>query len=147
MTHRSAALVAIVGGAMMAIGSFMPWISARTGFGSVDVAGTEGDGVATLIAGALAALIALVFLDKPAPGLAKLAIGAAGVIALVVVYLDYNEIQKRLEGITSDAVAGSVGAGLYIVGIGAVAAIIGAIKMTNTASIKPTPPAEPPSVQ
>lgn len=129
MTHRNAAILVIVGGAMMVVGSFMPWISARTGLGSISVAGTDGDGVVTLLLGGAAALIALVHLDRPIAGLLRGGIFLAGAIGVVVAVIDYGAASERISGIDSAAVAASVGAGLYIVGLGSVATAFGGLSM------------------
>lgn len=144
MTHRNAAILAIVGGAMMVIGSFMPWLSARTGLGSISVAGTDGDGVFTLLLGGAAALIALVHLDRPIAGFLRGGIVLAGAIGVVVAVVDYTAASERISGIDSAAVAASVGAGLYIVGLGAVATALGGLRM-DTASKPPPEPPEPPA--
>lgn len=134
MTHRNAAVLVIVGGAMMVIGSFMPWISARTGLGSINVAGTDGDGVFTLLFGGAAALIALVHLDRPIAGFLRGGIFLAGAVGVVIAVLDYSAAAERISGIDSEAVAASVGAGLYIVGLGAVATAFGGLSLGTKAS-------------
>lgn len=131
MTQRTAALVALIGGALMAIGSFMPWVSARTGLGSVTVTGTDGDGVFSLALGAIVALIALVHLDRLISVGMRLAIGAGGLVGIVIAWIDIQAVNERIERIDSDLVAASVGAGLYILAIGSAIAVLGGIQMDS----------------
>lgn len=137
MTYRTATIVALVGGVLMALGSFMPWISARTGFGGTDIAGTSGDGVFSLGLGAIVALIALVQFDRQASGLARTAVVVAGLLGLGIAVLDYSNISQRIAAVTSTAISASVGAGLYVLLIGCIAAIIGGWRMRAYASSVP----------
>ena len=56
----SGAVVAL-GGLLIAIGSFLPWISVSSAFGSLSRNGVEGggDGVSTLIIGVLMVLLGI----------------------------------------------------------------------------------------
>ncbi len=134
MTHKTAVVVALVSGVIMAIGSLMPWVSVRSGLGSVSVMGTDGDGVISLVAGAAVALLALVHLDRPASAAARGLIALGGVIGGWIVAIDFPAAQERIAAIDSAAIAASVGPGLYLLGIGAVGAIIGAVQMRGLAA-------------
>ncbi len=57
---RSVALTGIAGAAI-AIGSLLPWATVTTPFGTIDVAGTHGDGQITVILGIV--LLAVAFLQ------------------------------------------------------------------------------------
>lgn len=129
MNHRTAAIVTALGGALMVIGSFMPWITARTGFGSLDVAGTTGDGVFTLILGALIGLGAVVSLDRPASGLARGGIITAGMIGFLLGLFEWSNVNQRIADITTDVVAASVGPGIYLLLIGAATVVAGGFRM------------------
>jgi len=92
MTHRTATILLIIGGALMAVGSLLPWTVARTAFTTVERSGTDGDGLVTLGLGVLLALIGLLRMDRPFSTGAKtltILLAAAG---LVVVALDYQAI-------------------------------------------------------
>lgn len=130
MTYRSATLVAIVGGAMMALGSFLPWASVSSGLGTISLPGTDGDGVFSLGAGVIVALIALVHLDRPAGGSTRGLIILGGLIGLGIAVVDGGGINERI-GALESGVRATVGAGIYVLGVGSVAAIIGGFRMQS----------------
>lgn len=132
MTHRTAALVALVGGAMMAVGSLLPWMTARSGFGTIEVSGLDGDGIITLVAGAVVALVAFVSLDRPTGMPGKLVIQALGAIGFLVAVMDGMAANDRIAEMTSEVVVASIGAGLYVVGLGGVAAVLGGATMQRS---------------
>lgn len=124
----------------MTIGSFMPWVSMRSGLGSIDMAGTEGDGVFTLVLGVLAAILALVHLDRPAPKGVRGLIVLAGFIGLAVFFVDYSGLAERIADADADVLRASVGAGMYIMGLGSLAAAFGAIRMSSPSLDAEKPP-------
>ena len=60
---RSVAMVAAGG---VILGSLLPWASISTGFGTISMSGTDGDGVITLLLGSMA--VALLAQNTPTPG-------------------------------------------------------------------------------
>ena len=48
---RSMALLTLVGGALTAVGSILPWATIASGIGSISKAGTEGDGIFARVRG------------------------------------------------------------------------------------------------
>ena len=139
MTHRSAALVALVGGALMALGSFMPWASIQSGLGSVSLAGTDGDGVFSLGGGIIVALLGLVHVDRPAAKAVRGLILVGGVVGLWIAVVDGSGLNERLDSFVTN-VRASLGAGLYLLGIGSIAAMVGAVKMHSGLEVaSPTP--------
>jgi hypothetical protein len=58
--NRTGPIVALIGGALVLVGSFLPWATVASGFGSASLSGTEGDGKITLVVGLLAALVAVI---------------------------------------------------------------------------------------
>src|SRR5215207_130712 len=48
-----------VGGGLVLVGSFMPWASVATAFGTISIAGTEGDGKITLAVGLAMVLLSV----------------------------------------------------------------------------------------
>lgn len=129
MTHRTAALITLAGGVVMAIGSFMPWLTARSAFGSVSTAGTDGDGVFTLIVGAVVALGAVVYLERDIPGLGRGLMVTAGLGGIGVAILDFTEASRRVSDIGTNLVAASVGPGLYILFLGSCAVVFGSWRL------------------
>ena len=141
MTHRNAAILTAGGGALMAVGSLLPWVSARTGLGSLDVPGTSGDGVITLIIGAIVGLVGIVNLDRPIAPVLRLLVVLGGIVGVAIFALDYMAAAERVSSVDSEMIAASVGAGLYIVGVGSVATVIGGLRMgarRDPASTAPT---------
>lgn len=112
-------ILTIVGGSAITIGSFLPWVTATHMFGQTSFAGTDGDGAFTLVIGAVVALLAWLRFDSSG-GHAGILIGSvfAGLIGLGVI----SGILADADGSGSEYVLSSVGAGLYIVMIGALLA-------------------------
>ena len=125
MTHKQAAILTLAGGALVMIGSFLPWVTIMSGFGQIDLAGTSGDGIFTIGGGAVIALGAFVSLDRPTSGwwfVGLLGLAAAGFGAWKIV-----NIAEALDN--TETIRSSVGYGLYLVVIGGVAAALGALNM------------------
>lgn len=96
----------------MAVGSLLPWATASHAFGQTSFAGTDGDGVITLIIGAAVALIAWLRFDHSTwRAIAAIGCVGAGLIAL--------RIMAGLVDVGNDSVFASAGPGLYVVLIGA----------------------------
>lgn len=112
---RTTQALAVTGGAAIAVGSLLPWATASHMFGQTSFAGTDGDGVFTLIIGAAVALIAWLRLDHSTwRAVAFIGCLLAGVIVLGVMV--------GVADVGNDSVLTSAGAGLYVVLIGAVLA-------------------------
>jgi hypothetical protein len=106
----------IASGGAVVLGSVMPWVSVATGFGSVSVAGTDGDGVITLVAGIAAAILSAV-----RKRLAALII--FGVTALVAGY-DVINVRQTAADVSTDFARASVGWGLWLTLAGALAGLV-----------------------
>jgi hypothetical protein len=106
----------IASGAAVVVGSLMPWISVATAFGSVSVSGTEGDGVITLGAGIVAAVLSAL----------RRRLAALIVFALTALVAGYDvvTVSQQAEDVTTDYVRASVGWGLWLTLAGAVAGFI-----------------------
>lgn len=109
----------IVGGALMALGSFLPW--ARAGF--ISLAGTDGDGVFTLIGGVI--IVALT--------LAKKQSRAVGVIVMLIAVGGGLIAYNVFDNLDSD----SIGTGLYVAGLGAFIAAVASIQLWQTPAAQP----------
>lgn len=143
MAYRHGALLALAGGALVMVGSILPWASVASGFGQVDLVGTSGDGVIALGAGALVALIVFlslvgVFRDRAAAGLI-LFLAGVGILALAIT--DLQGLAGKLTN--TGAIRSSIGAGLYLVLVGgAVVAIGGVLAVRHRGEQEaPRPPA------
>ena len=110
-------------GALMAVGSFMPWVQA----GIISAAGTDGDGMFTLISGVVIALIGVAKKATLITGWATvgLAVFSLFIIANVVVNFETVEI--------FDTTIGSLGTGLFVVGLASLFALIAGFKVIGAA--------------
>lgn len=111
---------AIVAGAalLVLLGSLLPWATVDTGFGSISVRGTEGDGVLTLLlalAGGAAA-VAVVMARKPMAAIGGI---VAGGLALLIGAYDFIDLARVSGG--GGLVEASVGFGLWLVLLGSLA--------------------------
>ena len=128
--EKGAAILMLLGAGLAALGSFLPWISVSTGFGSTSRNGMEGgDGVIILIVAILAGLAAGAPLaDYKIGGFLHYSpILAAGVIATITVF-DHIEIIDRIDTFASEAGAfgsATVGAGIWSIYVGAAAMALG----------------------
>jgi hypothetical protein len=131
---RITGFIASGGAAVLALGSLLPWLSVTSLFGTFSVAGTEGDGVITLILGGIAAFALLMStLNAARPGLLAGAI-AAGLGTAVSLYHLVN-IGDTLAGVEaeSDYVRASVGVGLYLcAGGGVLASVLGMVAWSKS---------------
>lgn len=115
----------LAGAALIVVGSFLPWATLTTVFGSIGFAGTEGDGKITLAIGLLTGIAAFLELTQgrdtrvPVIVLATAA-GLAGIFGVA-------NISDRIAGVNSGFVHASTGIGLYAVIAGAGVALCGAL--------------------
>jgi hypothetical protein len=115
MTPAQWRLAGIGAGVVVLLGSLLPWVTVSTVFGQLNVAGTDGDGVLTLGFGAA---IVVGFLARWAW---LQLLGALGAI-IIAVYNVFN-VTKTAADLDSDYVRGSVGWGLWLTLVAAVAAL------------------------
>lgn len=121
----------MVGGALAVVGSFLPWVTASTVFGSLSRSGVDrgGDGWITLGAGAVIALLGLATMTRPNRA-ANLFIAIAAAVAFLVFILDFSDIQGRVSALESNSqglALGGVGIGLWLVALGAVVAFVSSL--------------------
>jgi hypothetical protein len=123
-------VVAIIGAAVLAVGSLLPWAEVNAGLLERKVNGTEGDGVITLVIAILVGLVAaLGLLKREVAGAAVTVVLLGGVAAGGVAIYDtanVSDAAKRAEDISS-LVTAKVGGGLYVCIVGAVVVVVGAL--------------------
>ena len=125
-TPRPMMILALGGAVVAGLGTVLPWVSVRSAFLSVDVAGVEGDGKIALGVAAIIALLAVLALTGSR--IPPVQLGAVGLVGLAVVAYDWHNIANSVPtggspGITMDV---SVGVGLYVCAVGFLAVVIGA---------------------
>lgn len=130
MTHKQAARLALAGGVIVAAGSILPWGTVMSGFGQVEFAGTSGDGMITIVMGAIVALLGFVNLEHPASGAVR---GSIVLLGVAAVGLAANVIGNISSLTATEYTRTSAGYGLFLVIIGGVVAVIGAVNMTGRA--------------
>ena len=118
MNGKTAGIAMMVGGALLAVGSFLAWVTV----GPASQSGMDGgDGWFTLVAGATFALLGyFAYTGRSYPmwlGWLALAVGAA------VAIIDYFDIKSSID----DFGEGSVGIGMWAMLAGVVIGIIGLV--------------------
>lgn len=103
--------IALIACAVAALGSFMPWVTAQTIFGSIDIAGTDGDGVITLILACVTAFLIY-------KGSKKMFVGALVTSGLGTLVSVYNVVNVNNKINQNDDMNASIGYGLYLCVIG-----------------------------
>ncbi len=113
------ALIAVLFGAgAIIVGSFLPWASITSIFGTIEIAGTSGDGIITLGAGAVIALAAVVVLGqkRASPAGAVVILGGAAISGFVAI----NTIGNLAGSIEiTETLISTIGGGLWLVLLGA----------------------------
>lgn len=124
--------VALGGAAAMLLGSLGAWVNVRTGYGTISVNGTEGDGVLTLLLSLAAAgvLLAMTFatLDsKVRTILAWVAVGCAA-LSLIILLVFFGNMGDAADlGGIDPSVGLSVGWGVIFLLLGTLALGAGAV--------------------
>jgi hypothetical protein len=108
-----------------AVGSLLPWVTARSVFGEMSVAGTDGDGMITLVTSAVAAVLFYIGRSGTTKSGLVPAVGSSAIGAAVALW-NYSNVSDAVAD-TDGAVDASVGAGLYLTIAGSVVAIIAGV--------------------
>jgi hypothetical protein len=135
-------LFAGAGAALIVVGAFLPWAVVRAALlGQISKAGTEGDGVFTLIGGLVVAGLTFWFFSRGN----ALGVGVAVIAALVgaLALWDTLDVQSRFSSLNSTYAQGSVGSGLYVTIVGAIGAFIGGVMMSRVKGPAPATPDRP----
>ncbi len=113
--------VALLGGAMIVAGAFLPWKS----LGMISRSGVDGggDGVITALLGLLVVLAAA----APLRSWRRIVCLLAGALAAAIGVLDLVEVQRQIDSLEGNPFQGAltVGYGLYVTIAGGVFAVIG----------------------
>lgn len=118
MIPQQQKIVVGTGAVLMVLGSFMPWATA----GIFSVAGTDGDGVITLVLGVL---IGASMLQKVANlrvvGMAVVLVSAVCGLIVISDGMDLGD---------------AAGMGIFVVGVGAIVAAFGGIQIVKESIVK-----------
>lgn len=116
--------VAIVGGVLVILGSFLNWVSVSAGPFAESKNGIEGDGKITLILGVLLIVGAVIALKKPGRPWVALVFS---VLALLMGIFEYIDISGDVSDIKDLGLSASVGIGVYIVILGALVGLVSSV--------------------
>lgn len=126
MKTRTAVLV-LGGAALVAIGSFMPWLTATVPFvGSISKSGMDGDGKFSLILGLGIAAAGWSLVGK---GKARKTTVLLSGLAAALGVGEYAHISSTINDADIGGLA-SVGTGVYVIIVGALAALAGSLLFT-----------------
>lgn len=115
------------GSAAVVLGSFLPWATITGPFGTLSRPGTDGDGLLTLICGAVAGALGIALLrgsDRRSLAIASLVL--SGLVLLIGVF-DTVNVSSVVADMRSRLAYASVGAGLWLTDLGALVAVAGSI--------------------
>jgi len=133
-TLPAGAWLALAGGLLMAVGSFLPWLQAtvfvttitRNGMQMGDNMGFSADGVITLVLGVITCVIGLSrLLHFSMPRFLYSSTVITGLIAGAITIYDATQVHKFVASIGNNSVAASMGYGLWVLLIGCALAILG----------------------
>lgn len=116
------------GGALIALGSFLPWMSATTIFGTLSKSGLDGggDGLFTLAVGALFVVLGLTALSGVSDRRRWITVALGSVLAILLV-VELADLNKRVAGIPTSAFAyANVGPGIWVLFLGTAVVFFGA---------------------
>lgn len=142
-------LLAIAAGALMVLGSFLPWVMVQAAFvGSISRSGMDGgaDGILTLVMGLLTFLVGVGWIASLGlPRIVWITPIIWGLVAGVITLVDMKDVQDRvgeLEQSAQGLATASVGAGLWALLVGSVLAIIAGLVIWSEGGMERR---EPPS--
>lgn len=117
----------VAGTAVVAVAALLPWATVNAGFISVTKAGTDGDGIITLV---LALVVGGLLLAKWKAGLSRAVVIVSlvlGAIVLAIGTYDVIDVASTVEENEFVEVRASVGIGLWLTVLGGIAMLAGAI--------------------
>ncbi|MFT7602324.1 MAG: hypothetical protein ACI8TP_005292 [Acidimicrobiales bacterium] len=121
---RTLGLVAIGGFALAALGSLLPWATLNTGFGSISISGTSGDGVITLLSSFFLAGLTVIALVL-GPVRKKWLLGTAagtGLLTLLAMW-ELGNVSSNLGDVSNEFAQASTGVGLWVLLLGSLVAV------------------------
>ena len=121
-------VVVVIGAALMIVGAVLPWREAQVGNLSVSSTGIDGDGAITIVFAAGIVVLLVVLAGSRLLGWSLVALSAAaGAFALYEIVDTSRKADDLVHAAASGRVTASVGAGPWVVLLGALAALVGAV--------------------
>lgn len=122
----------VVGGGLIALGSFLPWITATTVFGTISRNGVSdgGDGVFTMVLGVVIGVLGGMLASGGRTTTATRVILWLAVIAFALIWVvDFTDVRDRIGLVDSEFAAGGIGMGFWVMAIGGVVTIVGLLNL------------------
>jgi hypothetical protein len=121
-------VVVVIGAALMIVGAVLPWREAQVGNLSVSSTGIDGDGAITIVFAAGIVVLLVVLAGSRLLGWSLVALSAAaGAFALYEIVDTSRKADDLVHAAASGRVSASVGAGPWVVFLGALVAFVGAV--------------------
>ncbi|MHB8513513.1 MAG: hypothetical protein ACYDCC_15255 [Actinomycetota bacterium] len=126
-------IIALIGGLLIALGSFLPWVEAHAGLFSISKSGIDGggDGVFTLIIGIVTVMIGIARLTgRSLPRFLQRSSVVTGLAAGGIAIANWVDLSSRVQTastVSNGIVNAVIGAGLWTILIGAVLAFFGGL--------------------
>ena len=121
-------VVVVIGAALMIVGAVLPWREAQVGHLSVSSTGIDGDGALTIVFAAGIVVLLVVLAGSRLLGWSLVALSAAaGAFALYEIVDTSRKAHDLVHAAASGRVTASVGAGPWVVLLGALVALVGAV--------------------
>ena len=125
-------VLGILAGVGVVVGSFLPWITVSAPLvGTLSRSGMDGgDGQITLALGVVIGILSLVALSSgKASSVIRVLVMLGGIAAGAVALIDYQDLQKRIGSVDTTYVSATIGVGIWVIGIGAILAILAALSL------------------
>ena len=120
-------------GAVM-LGALLPWAKVQAGIFSAEKAGTDGDGVITLLLALGVGVVAILLVTQGVQLWKPIVIVAAGGLCVLTAIVDMVDVKNRAadppEGL--EGIQVTIGIGLWLTLLGAVAIVVGGVLTLTT---------------
>jgi hypothetical protein len=128
-TIRLFGVITIFGGILLGFGSLLPWTTATFPLGgTISIAGTEGDGIATLVLGVIIGAVGFIIAMQDGSRIASLVGVVAAIVSSIVVIGSVRSAQEAVDVVEAAGLSrASLGIGLWVVSVGAIGAVVGTV--------------------
>lgn len=134
-TNRGFGWTGVVGGALMAFGAFLPWMTMSAPFvGTISRSGMDGggDGMVALLLGASILAVSIPRVVGFVPGWLQFCVVFPGAVGVILGVYDYVEVTDRIaKAMTSPMLLGSVGVGLPMILLGSAMTVLSGVVVSQ----------------